>query len=207
MIGVSFASGSVTQFEAGDGAPEIVGNRGSYTLSADDILTTSGDCDETYKVAIDGDVLRMTSVSHCQPYGPVLFGTFPFHRDAGGAATIPDGVYTTIATKEDALRIPWDDDCALKLDGGHITLDLDHGNWTESESCKDHPSSVGSHGTYTSTADTFVLRDCCDGSFSTFSWTLDGTKLTLKLIEVTGGDESTERVIRFIYEHEFERAP
>ena len=119
---------------------------------------------------------------------------------------IPEGTYTTIATREDALRIPWDDDCALKQDGAHITLVLASGNWTQSESCKTVPDSVGSEGTYTSTADTLVLRDCCDGSTSTWTWTLDGTKLTLRLRPIPGADESATRVGRFIFEHEFDTA-
>ena len=210
VIGVGFDHGSFTQFEAGDSGQDLVGDRLGYSLEADGILTLkASDCTQKYAVSIDGNDLRMTLVEGCPnwPYGPSLYATAPFHRDGGAASTIPAGTYTTIATKEDALRIPWDDDCALKLDGGHISLELDAGKWTESESCKDHPKSVGSHGTYTSTADTFVLKDCCDGSTSTFTWQLDGTRLTLRLTDVAGGDESTERVIRFIYEHEFEHQP
>ena len=120
--------------------------------------------------------------------------------------TIPDGTYTAIATREDALRIPWDDDCALKQEGAHITLELASGEWTQSESCKTVPDSVGAQGTYTSTADTLVMRDCCDGSASTFTWTLDGTKLTLRLRGIDGGDESATGVTRFIFEHEFDTA-
>ena len=120
--------------------------------------------------------------------------------------TIPDGTYTAIATREDALRIPWDDDCALKQEGAHITLELASGEWTQSESCKTVPNSVGAQGTYTSTADTLVMRDCCDGSASTFTWTLDGTKLTLRLRGIDGGDESATRVTRFIFEHEYDTA-
>jgi hypothetical protein len=122
------------------------------------------------------------------------------------SVAIPQGTYTTIATREDALRIPWDDDCALKQDGAHITLELASGHWTQSESCKTVPASVGAEGTYTSTADTLVLRDGDDGSMSTWTWTLDGTKLTLRLRGIPGGDESAARVGRFIFEHEFERA-
>ena len=119
------------------------------------------------------------------------------------SVAIPEGTYTTIATREDALRIPWDDDCALKQDGAHITLKLASGKWTQSESCKTVPVSVGAEGTYTSTADTLVLRDGYDGSTSTWTWTLDGTKLTLRL-RIDGADESATRVGRFIFEHEFD---
>jgi hypothetical protein len=122
------------------------------------------------------------------------------------SVAIPEGTYTTIATREDALRIPWDDDCALKQDGAHITLELASGSWTQSESCKTVPASVGAEGTYTSTADTLVMRDCCDGSRSTFTWTLYGTKLVLRLRGIDGGDESATRVVRFLYEHEFDKA-
>ncbi len=117
---------------------------------------------------------------------------------------IPEGTYTTIATREDALRIPWDDDCALKQDGAHISLELASGKWTQREWCKTVPASVAAEGTYTSTADTLVLRDCCDGSTSTWTWTLDGTKLTLRL-RIDGGDASASRVGRFIFEHEFDK--
>jgi hypothetical protein len=122
------------------------------------------------------------------------------------SVAIPEGTYTTIATREDALRIPWDDDCALKQDGAQITLELASGEWTQSESCKTVPASVAAQGTYTSTADTLVMRDCCDGSTSTFTWTLDGTKLTLRLRGIDGVDESATRVTRFIFEHEFDAA-
>ena len=122
------------------------------------------------------------------------------------SVAIPEGTYTTIATREDALRIPWDDDCALKQDGAHLTLRLASGEWTQSESCKTVPASVAAQGTYTSTADTLVMRDCCDGSTSTFTWILDGAKLTLRLRGIDGGDESATRVIRFIFEHEYDTA-
>jgi hypothetical protein len=207
VLGMGFDHGSFTQFEAGDARKDLVGDRGGYAIATDGTLTlTLSDCLATFTVDIHGDDLRLTPINGCsRAYSATIYGTFPFRRAAPSAVAIPEGTYTTIATKADALRAPWDDDCALKQDGAHITLDLEAGRWTESESCNGQPVSVGSRGTYTSTGDTLVMTDCCDGSSSTFSWTLDGTQLQLRLTDVAGGDESTERVIRFLYEHEFVR--
>ena len=212
VIGLGFDRGSLTLYEAGDSGNDIRGDLLGYDLAADGTLTMHGSdgCLATFATSVDGDTLRMTALAGCLghhdwPYAQTLLATFPFHRDA--PASVPDGTYTTIATKEDATRAPWDDDCALKRDGAHITLELNAGNWTESESCNGQPISVGSRGTYTSTTDEFVLTDCCDGSYTTFAWTLQGTTLKLDLKSVTGGDESTQRVIRFFFDHVFERAP
>ncbi len=212
VIGLGFDRGSLTLYEAGDSGKDIRGDLLGYDLAADGTLTTHGSdgCIARFATSVDGDTLRMTALTGCPgqhdwPYAQTLLATFPFHRDA--PASVPDGTYTTIATKADATNAPWDDDCALKRDGAHITLELNAGNWTESESCTGQPISVGSRGTYRSTTDEFVLTDCCDGSHSTFAWTLQGTRLKLDLKGVTGGDESTERVIRFFFDHVFERAP
>jgi TRAP-type C4-dicarboxylate transport system substrate-binding protein len=211
VIGLGFDRGSLTLYEAGDSGKDVRGDLLGYDLAADGTLTTHGSdgCLATFATTLVGDTLRMTALKGCPgqhdwPYALTLLTTFPFRRDA--AASVPDGTYTTIATKADATKAPWDDECALMRDGAHITLELKAGNWTESESCEGQPISVGSRGTYTSTAAAFVLTDCCDGSSSTFAWTLEGTKLTLMLTGVTGGEASTERVIRFIFEHDFERA-
>ncbi len=64
-----------------------------------------------------------------------------------------------MGTKQDALRLGFDDPCALKSDGAHIRLELRDGQWEQWEYCKNQPDVIGSEGTYTSTDKDLVLHE------------------------------------------------
>ena len=59
--------------------------------------------------------------------------------------------------------VPWDDDCAFKQEGAHITLELASGEWTQSESCKTVPDSVGALGIPTRRRDILVWLTALTG--------------------------------------------
>jgi TRAP-type C4-dicarboxylate transport system substrate-binding protein len=118
-------------------------------------------------------------------------------------AEIPEGTYTALGTKQDALRLGFDDPCALKSDGAHIRLELRDGQWEQWEYCKNQPDGIGSQGTYTSTAKDLVMHETCCGN-TTLSWSFDGRSLTLKIRESDGGIEPGER---FFAERRYVKIP
>jgi C4-dicarboxylate-binding protein DctP len=109
----------------------------------------------------------------------------------------PEGTYTAMGTKQDALRLGFDDPCALKSNGAHIRLELREGQWEQWEYCKNQPDVIGSQGTYTSTDKDLVLHEPCCGD-ATLAWSFDGKSLTLKIKE----PESYEPGFRFFFERQ-----
>lgn len=95
---------------------------------------------------------------------------------------VPDGTYTAVATKADALRLGVRDECALKADGNHLRLELEDGLFEEWQGCSIRPEQVGSHGRFTVTKDTFTTSESCVRCGETyFDWSFDGHFLTLKV--------------------------
>ncbi len=113
------------------------------------------------------------------------------------AQAVPEGAYTAIGTKQDALRLGADDPCALKSDGAHLRLELQDGQFTQWEFCKNMPDSIGSQGTYTSTDKQLIIHETCCGN-TTLDWSFDGKALTLKIPHAETGVDPMER---FIAEH------
>ena len=102
---------------------------------------------------------------------------------AGSAAQeIPEGTYTAVGTRQDALRLGHDEPCALKADGVRLRLELSNAVWAQWQSCKIYPDTIGSQGTYTSTEKDLVLHETCCGD-TTLDWSFDGKALTLKIRE------------------------
>jgi len=122
-------------------------------------------------------------------------------QSTGSAAQeIPEGTYTAVGTKQDALRLGHDDPCALKADGIRLRLELSNGVWAQWESCKIEPDKIGSQGTYTSTDKDLVLHETCCGD-TTLDWSFDGKALTLKIRE--SDTPNVEPGSRFILNHKW----
>jgi TRAP-type C4-dicarboxylate transport system substrate-binding protein len=115
---------------------------------------------------------------------------------------VPQGTYTALGTKQDALRLGADDPCGLKSDGAHLRLVLREGRWQQWEYCKNMPDNIGSQGTYTSTDKDLVLHETCCGN-TTLDWSFDGKALTLKIRK---SDRAVEPLDRFIREHRWIQA-
>ena len=108
------------------------------------------------------------------------------------AQAIPEGTYTALATRQDALRLGFDDPCALKSDGAHIRLELHDGQWEQWEYCKNQSDAIGAQGTYTSTDKELVLHETCCGD-TTLDWSFEGKALMLKIRESDDGIDPGER--------------
>jgi TRAP-type C4-dicarboxylate transport system substrate-binding protein len=122
-------------------------------------------------------------------------------QSTGSAAQeIPEGTYTAVGTKQDALRLGHDDPCALKADGARLRLELSDGVWAQWESCKIYSDTIGSQGTYTSTEKDLVLHETCCGD-NTLDWSFDGKALTLKIRE--SDTPNVEPGERFILNHKW----
>ena len=122
-------------------------------------------------------------------------------RSTGSAAQeVPDGTYTAVGTKQDALRLGGDDPCALKADGARLRLELTNGVWAQWVGCKIYPDTIGSQGTYTSTEKDLVLHETCCGD-TTLDWSFDGKALTLKIRE--SDTPNVEPGDRFIWNHKW----
>jgi TRAP-type C4-dicarboxylate transport system substrate-binding protein len=115
------------------------------------------------------------------------------------AQAVPEGTYTAISTKQNALRLGAADPCALKSDGAHLRLELQDGHFTQWEFCKNMPDSIGSQGTYTSTDKQLITHETCCGD-TTLDWSFDGKALTLKIRQAEMGVEPDGR---FILEHDW----
>jgi TRAP-type C4-dicarboxylate transport system substrate-binding protein len=116
------------------------------------------------------------------------------------AQEIPEGTYTAVGTRQDALRLGHDDPCALKADGVRLRLELSNGVWAQWQSCKIYADTIGSQGTYTSTEKDLVLHETCCGD-TTLDWSFDGKALTLKIRE--SDTPGVEPGTRFILEHKW----
>jgi TRAP-type C4-dicarboxylate transport system substrate-binding protein len=116
------------------------------------------------------------------------------------AQEIPEGIYTAVGTKQDALRLGHDDPCALKADGARLRLELSSGGWAQWQSCKIEPDTIGSQGTYTSTEKDLVLHETCCGD-TTLDWSFEGKSLTLKIRE--SDTPGAEPGSRFILNHKW----
>jgi TRAP-type C4-dicarboxylate transport system substrate-binding protein len=122
-------------------------------------------------------------------------------QSTGSAAQeIPEGTYTAVGTKQDALRLGHDDPCALKADGARLRLELSNGVWAQWESCKIEPDTIGAQGTYTSTGNDLVLNETCCGD-TTLDWSFDRKALTLKIRE--SDTPGVEPGSRFILNHKW----
>jgi hypothetical protein len=109
---------------------------------------------------------------------------------------IPEGTYTAVGTKQQALRLGADDQCALKAGGARLRLEMHDGRWAQWESCEILSDVIGSQGTYTSTDKELIMHETCCGD-TTLGWSFDGKKLALKITQ----PENPEPNSRFIAEH------
>ena len=98
-----------------------------------------------------------------------------------GTHVVPDGTYTAVATKADALRLGTkNDDCAVKAEGAQLRLTLADGEFTQWEKCSILPDQIGSQGRFKVTSDTFTtIESCCGETY--LDWSFDGRFLTLRL--------------------------
>lgn len=133
--------------------------------------------------------------------GPTAVPPAPCGTVSGGQpGKPPDGAYTAVATKQDALRNHWPDECALREGGAHLTLFLSGGRFRLTESCPGHPESEADNGSVEVTA--AALRTTANnGITNTFAWRFDGTVLTLRWVKSTPPGPYTPRAPRFLYDH------
>ena len=122
---------------------------------------------------------------------------------ATSSVLVPDGTYTAVATKADALRLGVRDECALKADGNHLRLVLEHGKFEQWEKCSIVADRVGSQGRFTVTKDTFTTNEPSDGK-TYFDWSFDGHFLTLKVRGYEAGGPLNP-VGQFITDHRWEK--
>lgn len=114
-------------------------------------------------------------------------------------ALVPDGVYTAVGTKADALRLGSADPCALKADGAHFRIHLKDGWYTQWEKCSLMSDQIGSKGRFSVTSDTFTTTEsCCGDTF--FDWSFDGRYLTLKMRALPNGAQP-EPAGLFVWDH------
>jgi TRAP-type C4-dicarboxylate transport system substrate-binding protein len=119
------------------------------------------------------------------------------------SALVPDGTYTAVATKADALRLGVQDECALRDDGNLLRLELKHGEYVQWQGCINVPEEVGSQGRFTVTKDTFTtIETCCGEGY--FDWTFDGRFLTLKMRARESGGP-LEAAGQLIMDHRWEK--
>ena len=120
-----------------------------------------------------------------------------------GSALVPDGTYTAVATKADALRLGVQDECALRDDGNHLRLELKNGEYVQWQGCSIVPEEVGSQGRFTVTTDTFTtIETCCGEGY--LDWTFDGRFLTLKVRARESGGP-LEAAGQLIMDHRWEK--
>ena len=66
---------------------------------------------------------------------PTSCGVPRTSNPTSGTALVPDGTYTAVATKADALRLGVQDECALRDDGNHLRLELKDGEFVQWQGC------------------------------------------------------------------------
>ena len=123
-----------------------------------------------------------------------------------GAALVPDGTYTALATKADALRLGASDDCALKAEGAVLRLELEDGEFAQWEKCSMAADEIGSQGRFTVSEHTFTtIETCCGEGY--FDWTFDGHFLTLKLRSGEHGEYGgpLDPIAQLIMNHRWEK--
>jgi TRAP-type C4-dicarboxylate transport system substrate-binding protein len=135
------------------------------------------EADPATKSAIDK--IRVLAQQFGPAPGPTLCGAPSPTTSATSSVDVPDGTYTAVATRADALRLGVADDCALKADGVHLRLVLKDGKFAQWEKCSILAEQIGSRGRFTVTKDTFTTIESCCGEVY-FDWTFDGRFLTLK---------------------------
>ena len=88
VLGMRFDNGIFTEFQSGDGRPDVPGYHATYSMTPDGLLTiasTDGGCTGTYRVSIGGDELDLRAKDQCaghdSVYNTTLFSSFPFHKD------------------------------------------------------------------------------------------------------------------------------
>lgn len=128
----------------------------------------------------------------------------PAPSATGAAVLVPDGTYTAVATKADALRLGTkNDDCALKAEGAQLRLVLADGEFTQWEKCSILPDQIGSQGQFQVTPGTFTtIESCCGETY--LDWSFDGRFLTLALRAVEDGSP-VDPGGRLIMEHRWEK--
>ena len=134
---------------------------------------------------------------------PTSCGVPRTSNPTSGTALVPDGTYTAVATKADALRLGVQDECALRDDGNHLRLELKDGEFVQWQGCSIVPDEVGSQGRFTVTTDTFTTIEACCGE-GYLDWTFDGHFLTLKL-RVHGSGRPLEAAAQLIMDHRWEK--
>ena len=120
----------------------------------------------------------------------------------GDLARIPDGTYAADLTKAYAMETGWLDSCLVEEGRGVSVLVIEGESWTQLSSCGDGAPEVGAIGTFEYDGDRVVIREPGISGQATFSWSVAGDALTLKLVE---NDEAyaPRSVLRLLFEHEF----
>jgi TRAP-type C4-dicarboxylate transport system substrate-binding protein len=150
------------------------------------------EADLATKVAIDR--IRSLAGQFGPAPAPTTCGAPAPTASTASRPLVPDGTYTAVATKADALRLGVRDNCALKADGNHLRLELKNGEFAQWEKCSIKADVMGSRGRFSVTNDTFTTIEPCCGKVY-FDWSFDGKYLTLKLRAAENGGPRDPKAI------------
>ena len=137
------------------------------------------------------------------PPTPTSCGAPRPSNSSSDTVLVPDGTYTAVATKADALRLGAQDQCALQADGNHLRLELKKGEFAQWEKCSIVADQIGSHGDFTVTKDTFTIIEACCGE-TYLDWAFDGQFLTLKQRAYENGGP-LDPTARLIMDHRWKK--
>ena len=191
---------------------------GSIVVAATDDVAAIVEATRPVYAALEGDARTNGYIDRIEALkkdtaipaaGPASCETESMPTAAAGSATIPDGTYTTIVTKQDALRSTFSqaDGCTLQSDGTtHETLIIAGGRFTHLLGCQGMPEAVGDTGRYTATADRLVMTStCCPEEPNTLAWSLIGDTLTLRTIDQPDTTEDLAAAWHFLFDHDWTR--
>lgn len=194
-----------------DPTPFCRGGGAVVTVSPDDLAAMRAAVEPVY-AELESDPGTKRAIDRIRElarrFGPPLVvdscgNPGPRPSTTAGAA-LPDGTYTAVATKSDALRLgARGDDCALKAEGAQLRLVLRDGEFTQWEQCSILPDTIGSQGRFEVSSDTFTTIESCCGEVY-FDWSFDGRFLTLRMRSTQAGGP-LDPTARLIMEHRWER--
>lgn len=133
----------------------------------------------------------------------------PTPTDEWTGETIPDGTYTKTATMAHAKRLGLPRDRATEMLGRdgelHVELRIVGDDFSQSSDDGDAPLTQGDGGTTTYDGDGNLVATStstgCSGCVATVAWSLEGDRLTLKILDTTEAGDPTELLIsRLVYE-------
>jgi hypothetical protein len=116
-------------------------------------------------------------------------------------ARIPDGTYTTALTKAYAVETGWRD-CIVDEGHGVSMLIIEGVSWAQLQGCGNGIPEQGAAGTFECVGDQAIMREPGIPGQATFSWSVTGDTLSLKLLQ-TDEDYAPTSVLRFLFEHDF----